>query len=179
VSEANFVLRLPIGADRDRVREVFRGDPGVWLPRPARPHGPGRWGITVRAGPIARTVECRVGDVWEVDYVLWRRLVWTPEEEAGDVLPIRDALPVLDGALGLEDHGGTPVVVLDGRYRPLAGAAGVVLDRAALRLVATATARRFLEEVIDRLAATAPAPPARGGRRGRQPLRPGATPAAS
>jgi hypothetical protein len=157
VRRPSLTIRVPVGADPDAAQAAFRADPGGWLPRPARPRGPGRWSVTLRAGPLARTVACEVGPVWEIDYVPRRRLSWAAEDESGEALPLGGALPVLHGELALEVVDGRPELVLTADYVPPGGALGAAADRAALHRVAVGTARRFTSEVIDRLVSPASA----------------------
>jgi hypothetical protein len=130
---------------------AFRGDPGAWLPVPARRRGGERWTVTLRAGPLSRSVACTVGPVWEVAGTAWRRLGWQPESERGDPLPVAGLLPVLDGEIGLARENGRVVLLINGTYTPPVGILGKILDRLAGRRVAHATARAFLRAAASAL----------------------------
>lgn len=151
--------RLPdvtqrVNAAVGSVDSLLGADPGRWLPAPARRGGLDRWWVTLHAGPLARTVVCRVGPVWRVDRGLWRGVEWMPAPERHEALPVHRWLPALRGELGLRGDEGLAVLVLEGLYEPPPGRIGDTADAAGLHRVATATAVRFLGDVAERLEAS-------------------------
>ncbi len=143
-----------IGGDPPTVARRFAGDPQGWLPAPARWRGESAWTVALEAGPVTRTVVCRVGPTWSVGGERWRSLVWTPAPGRQDVLPVHRALPALTGELGLVEHEGDCSLLLRATYRPPAGALGRGLDALALHQLARHTAVRFLAAVGEALTAT-------------------------
>lgn len=128
---------------------AFLGDPGAWLPRPARRNGFDTWLVTVHAGPVDRTVDCFVGGPWTVETITWRHLQWRPYPHEDGVPGW--LLPVLVGDLGLLREPPTATLVLSARYKPPVGTLGAAVNTVAMHRVAHASARRFLDEVASRL----------------------------
>ena len=84
--------------------------------------------------PVSRGDACMIAMRWEV---------------AGSGSSL---FPVLDADLTVSPGGdGGTVLKLDGTYRPPLGTVGVVLDRAVLHHVASATARTFLHHIGGRI----------------------------
>lgn len=136
------------GAADDLARRLW-ADPSSWLPPPAIRVGAAAWTVTVRAGPVSRTVRCRVGEpVAEVGGIS-RGVGWDPAPGGATAALL---LPILRGELGLL-VGEVPTVFLTGTYRPPAGAFGAELDARGLRRVAESTARRFVDEICRGLTA--------------------------
>lgn len=111
--------------------------------------------MTVRAGPLSRTVIARVGAPWRVGDTLWRSLSWDPTRVKDSALPVDRFLPSLDGELGLNVSGGRATLVLDARYRPPGGPAGAALDSVALHRVARHTLARVIADIAARLTSEA------------------------
>jgi hypothetical protein len=147
----SLVVALVIG-DIDGTATRFRGPAAGWLPAPARPSGPRQWVVDLHAGPLVRSVTCRVGDPWTEGPASWRSLAWRPSGERGDLVPIQWLLPSFTGEIGITRSPEDALqLVLRGSYAAPVGVVGAVFDAALLRRVAERTARRFLREVAGRL----------------------------
>ena len=156
---------LPVTGDREGLATAFDDDPIRWLPA-AKPDGPRRYVLTLRAGSLHREVRASIGSPWRAGETHGRALSWEPINDEGGSGLVERFLPSLDGELGLHlagtDHS---TLVLDARYRPPGGHLGEALDASMLRRVSRATVERFLEDITPRLAAEgllrAPARPPR------------------
>lgn len=142
---------LPVGGDPVALGSVLAGDPGVWLPPPAEASGPDGWIVVLRAGPARHAVLCGVGASVDDTGNLWRPLAWNPHGALGRL--VDRALPDFVGELGLL-QGDSPTLVLTGGYQPPGGQVGTAGDIAGLHLLAEVSARRFLEDVSQRLRAS-------------------------
>lgn len=140
---------LPVAGDPTALRRAFVGDPTRWLPD-ARRSGPQRWTMPVRAGQLARLVDCRLGDPWRAGGSQWRALSWEPSVHDD---AMERFLPSLEGELGLHVLEGVVTLMLDGRYRAPGGAVGSALDSLGLQRVARATVERLLADIAARLTA--------------------------
>ncbi len=146
---------LPVTGDPEGLASAFDDDPIRWLPA-ARPDGPRRYVLTLRAGSLHREVRASVGSPWRAGDTHWRALSWDPIGDDGESGLMDRFLPSLDGELGLHLGGTThATLVLDARYRPPGGALGEAIDASMLRRVSRATVERFLESITPRLAAEA------------------------
>jgi hypothetical protein len=131
------------------------GDPGRWLPEPARQRGLERWTVALAAGPAHRPVSCHVDTPWRIGEAVWRSVTWDPVDDPDDMVPVARALPVFRGEVGVRPDESGVAIVLRGSYTPPAGGLGTVADAAGLRRVAEATIEWFLDEVTSRLATDA------------------------
>ena len=131
---------------------AFRGSPEAWLPDP-RHAGPGRWHVLLHGGGTKRPVLCEVGDPWTNGEGTRRRIVWRPLPEDADVLPVEKWLPELQGELFVVGPSTTPSLALVGEVEVPFGRIGEAVDALLLGRVAQRTARIFLREVAQRLAA--------------------------
>jgi hypothetical protein len=123
------------------------GDPGTWLPAPARPAGVSLWTTTLHAGPLRRQVTVVVGPVIRAAEERARLITWSPGVRPGDVLPFEVLLPEFTGELVADDSG----LRLVGTYEPPVGWLGQVAD-IALRNAAHDTVRRLLHDIVEALA---------------------------
>lgn len=136
----------------------FAGDPGEWLPGPARRRGADTWTVTLAAGAVHRSVAVDVGALWWVgEGQLWRAVTWRPAPSAADPLPVAALLPSFRGELGLRVGAQAVTLELAGFYDPPGGRVGAAADRAAGHRVASSTARRFCDTVLANLVLDAPA----------------------
>jgi len=126
-------------------------DPADWLPDPARRRGIDRWTVDLVAGPLTRSVACRVGSVWRAGDAVWRSIVWEPQPERGDAVALDKLLPVFHGRLRLKAIGDHAKLILDGSYAPPASFIGAVADALALHHVAQTTAEHFVTDVVRSL----------------------------
>lgn len=153
----NRAVTRPLGASRtivgrwDALTAALVGDPGRWLPCPARRRGIDRWTIDLAAGAFTRSVACHVGPVWRIGDATWRTVSWEPRPEPGDVVTVERLLPFFRGELGLRDDGDGFVLSLRGGYAPPARRIGAAVDTAVLHRVAQATADQFLSDVARNL----------------------------
>lgn len=145
------LVRRPVPTDLAWADAVFSGDPGAWLPDPARPRGLDCWTVDLGAGPATRSVTCRVGGVWRTGDGTWRSLRWRPEAEPDDLVPVPNGLPGFHGEVGLVDRDGSPELLLRGYYSPPGGWLGSLADVTVMRTIAPATGRRFLDDIAERL----------------------------
>lgn len=143
-------VELP--GERWPVLEAFLGDPGLWLPPPARPFGLEAWLVRIHGGPLVWPVRMGVGRVWRLPDVYSRTLGWTPLSA-----PQRDAtaawLPDFSGRLSIRNVAGTLRLALTGVYRPPGGRLGAVLDQALLHHLASRTSGWLLTEIARHLQA--------------------------
>lgn len=143
---------VTVAGDGDGLREAFAGDPARWLPAPARALDDEHWAVTLRWGPIARGVACRVLPARETGPVVWRHVVWDPQR-----YPERlalGALPRLEAEAGLViGRAKGAELTFTGSYVPPFGVFGLAADAAALHGVAADSVGGFLGDVATLLAA--------------------------
>ncbi|MCC5949654.1 MAG: hypothetical protein JJT89_14480 [Nitriliruptoraceae bacterium] len=148
-------LFLPVTGHPDGLLAAFSGDPARWLPN-ARPDGPRRFVLSLRAGSFSREVRANLGSAWHAGDTSWRSVSWDPIDEDGESGLLERFLPSLDGELGLHRAGETgSTLVFDARYRPPGGQLGAAIDATMLRRVARTTVQDLLEAVTARLSAEA------------------------
>lgn len=130
------------------------GDPGRWLPPPARRCGIDRWTVRLVAGFLRRSVTCHVGASWQDGGAAWRAVAWVPRSEREDVLAAERLLPAFLGELGIIDDEDGGVLHLEGSYIPPIGWLGAAIDAAILHRVASGTAQHFLADILARFSST-------------------------
>ena len=111
---------------------------------------------TARVGPagpvpgLSKLVHVRIGEPRQRGALTTLALRWEAEG------PSRQLFPVLDGDIILIPDGDDGTLIgLEGVYRPPAGRAGEIFDRALLHPIAAATMRAFLSQIAK--AITVPA----------------------
>lgn len=132
-------------------------DAEAFLPPPARPAGPWRWKVDFAVGPLRHRGLVTLGPVWRTEGREGRPIRWVAARDEHDALPYEALMPEVDGVLVLEDGR----LGLHVHYTPGAGMVGRGLD-VALRPVARASIRRFVQDVARRL--QGPVPVGTGGR---------------
>lgn len=143
---------VTVAGDGDGLREAFAGDPARWLPSPARPLDDEHWSVTLRWGPIARAVACRVLPTRQTGPVLWRHVVWDPQRYPDS--PASSALPRLEAEAGLVlGRRGGAELTFTGSYVPPFGVLGVAADAAAMHRVAVDSVDGFLTDIAVLLTA--------------------------
>lgn len=160
LSASRPISGLPTAVDR------LSDDPGTWLPAPARPAGPGRWRVRLRAGPAHKVVVVTVGGVWRSGETWSRPLDWEPADDRDALVPTSRWLPTFHGTLAVTETTDQAALTLRGTYVPPLGVAGTGIDAAGLHRVAISTAGAFLDAVgdaLDAAAAPRPADPSRAG----------------
>lgn len=139
----------PIPGDARDVRAAFVGDPGAWLPDPARAEDGERWEIRLSAGPASRHVLAAVGPPWDLGEVTWRQLSWEPHEDTA----LHRLLPAFDGEIGFRPDG-TGTLIIQGQYSPPGGSLGQAIDALALHRVADRTVHDLVIDVAKQLQRT-------------------------
>lgn len=146
---------VPVHVDPEQAIRTFTSGPGVWLPEPAELVGPATWVISLHAGMLVRRAECTVGNVWSREGSVARRVRWTPIGTESDLLEAEQLLPGFEGSVRLTPGEDMHVALeLEGHYDPPGGVLGVVLDAALMHGVARSTAKRFLQDIGEKLAAS-------------------------
>jgi hypothetical protein len=145
--------REPISGDPWPLLHAFTNDPVDWLPGPARPAGPGRWRVTLHAGPARRDVIVEVAAPWSFPDAVTRFVHWWAEGDDPGVDARSRLLPEFNGRVSLRHDGDEVVLDVWGWYEPPVGVVGAVFDVAGLRQVAHASLRWFARTVAEQLTA--------------------------
>jgi hypothetical protein len=147
-------LFQPIG-DRTPLVSIA-DDPALWLPEEARRTGPTSWNVPLRVARVTRMVDMDIEAPFTIRSSEWRKIVWHPRSERGDVVPVEHALPTFAGEIGVTNQEGHLSLVLNGEYDVPLGVVGVAIDAALLNRAARTSGTRLLGEIARRMrAATA------------------------
>ena len=155
-------LGVSLSAAQARLSNLIRGDRLVRASEDA--YGEGLTGL-LRVGPasspgLSRVVRAQFREPVTHGGAVVLTLRWEATGPGGRLFPVLDADITLTSA---GDH--ATLLRMDGVYRPPLGAAGMVVDRAIMHRVATATIRSFVGRVADAIVHPAPGMQAEQGER--------------
>jgi hypothetical protein len=143
-------LFQPIGGRTPLVS--ITDDPSLWLPEDSRRTGPASWNVPLRLGGVTRVVDMAIEAPFAIRSSTWRRMLWHPRSERGDLVPIAHMLPTFAGEIGLIiDAAGRQTLVLDGAYAVPLGPVGEAVDALLLGRLARRSAVVLLSDIASRL----------------------------